>query len=274
MSVVKDIQDKHNYGSIEFILVEHGEEKYSKDFAEKCGFKYEYHDDPLLTSHRSTLRNEAVNRANGEYVILHDNDIIPDEDFFEDIFKILNKKPNIEYFSNFKDVINLTDHLTNILIEDFKSNKQFKYGYINGTDPDKTNNFISCQVRPHGFWRFTEATGGSFTIKKTTYQKAPFDEKYQSWGAEDNAFKLYMIDTIGWDKFGMLNKTLLHSYHTTGNYNPSHGIIKIHNETLGRNRNMLYESIEKIEKTLDTEKYEEFIDENLNITLAQIKKED
>jgi len=153
---------------IEFIVIEHGEDKYSEAHAKRTGFKYVYHIDPLLTSHRSSLRNEAVEAADGEWVILHDNDIIPTPDFFESILKIINIDDlGVDYFSNFKDVINLNDKLTNTLIRDVdKREHKFALGYINGTDPDVTNNFRGCSTRPHGFFTFTEATGGSFTIGK------------------------------------------------------------------------------------------------------------
>jgi hypothetical protein len=270
MNVVKDIQDKNNYKEIEYILVEHGEEKFSKDYAEKCGFKYKYHFDPLLTSHRSTLRNTAVKEANGEYVVVHDNDIIPNAEFFDEILKVINDKPEIVYFSNFKHVINLDSKLTNILIEDQLHDKVFEYGYINGTDPDVTNNFNNCQTRPHGFFTFTEATGGSFTILKETYLKAPFDEEYQAWGAEDNAFKLFMIKEIGWEKFGMLDNVLLHSYHTTGTgvYTPSQGIIKIHNDSLNTNRNKLFHSIKEESDKFKTEEYSKVLNEDNKIFIS------
>jgi glycosyltransferase involved in cell wall biosynthesis len=248
---------KNNDYDIELILIEHGEDEFSKEHAEKTGFTYKWYNDPLLTSHRSTLRNEAVKMATGEYVILHDNDIIPDPTFFDDIIKVLNKNKKIKYFSNFKHVINLNERLTDTLIEDMKTTNKYSYGYINGTDPHKTKNFHGLQVRPHGFFTFTEATGGSFTIEKKTYMKAPFDESYKQWGAEDNAFKLFMIKEIGWERFGMLDKDLLHSFHTTMDYNPQLGIIKMHNDSLLENRDKLYSSINEISDELNTHQYTE-----------------
>ena len=256
MKVVKDIQDKKKYkdSDVEFILIEHGEEEWSKEFAEECGFKYEYYFDPLLTSHRATLRNKAVEAAEGEWVILHDNDIIPDISFFDDIFEMIEKHPQVEYFSNFFDVINLTPRLTDILIKDIKTQNRFEYGYVNGTDLENTSNFEGCQVRSHGFWTFTEATGGTFTVKKDVFLATPFDENYKKWGAEDNAFKLKTIENIGWKKFGLINKSLLHSDHSTEyDYDPATGIVQVFGEDISTNRRMLYESIAKVANGLDTQ---------------------
>jgi len=247
MNVVADIRknNPHIDERIEFILVEHGEERYSKRHASKTGFKYKYYMDPLLTSHRSSLRNKAVKEANGEWVILHDNDIIPNPEFFDDILRVLDiNELNIQYFSNFSEVINLDNKLTNTLVRDLdKGSNKFKYGYINGTDPDKTKNFRGCDVRPHGFFTFTEATGGSFTIKKDLYLKNQFNDDYEGWGAEDNAFKLDVVSDIGWDKFGMLNQTLLHSYHTIGTFDSNSGTLIINDIELNQNRERLFKKL-------------------------------
>jgi len=256
MKVVKDIQDKRKYDDIEFILIEHGEEEFSKDMAEECGFQYEYYFDPLLTSHRSTLRNKAVEAATSDWVILHDNDIVPDPMFFDDIKEMIDTNPQVEYFSNFFDVINLDARLTDILIKDIKTANKFEYGYVNGTDRSATNNFDQCQIRPHGFWTFTEATGGTFTVKKDVFLKTPFDENYKKWGAEDNAFKLKTVEAIGWKKFGLINKSLLHSDHGSEfDYDPATGIIQVFGDDISRNREMLYASIEQVASTLDTEEW-------------------
>jgi hypothetical protein len=254
MKVVKDIQDIKAYDDIEFILIEHGEEEFSKDMAAECGFQYEYYFDPLLTSHRATLRNKAVEAATADWVILHDNDIVPDPTFFDDIKEMIDTHPQVEYFSNFFDVINLDPRLTDILIKDIKTNNKFEYGYVNGTDRSKTHNFDQCQIRDHGFWTFTEATGGTFTVKKDVFLATPFDENYKKWGAEDNAFKLHTVEAIGWGKFGLINKSLLHSDHSTDHeYDPATGIIQVFDEDVSRNRQMLYDSIDKVASTLDTD---------------------
>ena len=256
MKVVKDIQDKKQYDDIEFIVIEHGEEEYSKDMAEECGFQYEHYFDPLLTSHRATLRNKAVEAASSDWVILHDNDIVPDIEFFDDIKEMIDTNKQVEYFSNFFDVINLDPRLTDILIKDIKTVNKFEYGYVNGTDRSKTNNFDQCQIRPHGFWGFTEATGGSFTVKKDVFLATPFDENYKKWGAEDNAFKLKTVEAIGWGKFGLINKSLLHSNHDTElDYDPATGIIQVFGEDISRNREMLYASIAEVADTLDTDQW-------------------
>jgi hypothetical protein len=234
---------------VEFVVIEHGEQEYSKRHSLKTGFEYVYYFDPLLTSHRSSLRNKAVEEAKGDWVILHDNDIIPTPDFFESIFKVIeNDNLDVDYFSNFKDVINLTDKLTNTLIRDVDSNvNKFNYGYVNGTDPEKTKNFKGCPVRPHGFFEFTEASGGSFTIKRDVYIKYKFDDHYDGWGAEDNAFKLDVITGIGWDRFGMLDQTLLHSYHTTGTFDSNSGRIIVNEYSLTQNRQKFFELLHKSE---------------------------
>ncbi len=227
---------------IEFIVIEHGEHEYSKKHANKTGFEYVYYFDPLLTSHRSSLRNKAVEESNGEWVILHDNDIIPTPDFFNRILEIVNTEDiGIDYFSNFKDVINLTDKLTNILIRDLdKKINKFDFGYINGTDPNVTNNFKGCDVRPHGFFTFTEATGGSFTIRKSVYEKYKFNDEYDGWGAEDNAFKLDVVSGIGWERFGMIDQTLLHSYHAIGTFDYNTGNMIINDYSLKKNRDLFF----------------------------------
>ena len=273
MSVVNDIRNNNNYteDEFEFILIEHGEDKFSEEYAKETGFIYKFYNDPLLTSHRSTLRNKAVEEATGDFVILHDNDIIPDPLFFDDIQAVVNKYKGIKYFSNFKDVINLNERITDVLIEDMQINKTFQYGYVNGTDPKVTQNFSGLQTRPHGFFTFTEATGGSFTVEKKTYLKSPFDESYKQWGAEDNAFKLFMIKEIGWEKFAMLDKVLLHSFHTTIDYTPQTGLIRIHSESLNKNRDKLYNSINDISKTLNTISYE--LKEKDSLFIAHKKEE-
>jgi hypothetical protein len=258
MNCVSDIRTKNPEidKQVEFILMESGESKFSEVQAEKTNFIYEYYDDPLLTSHRSTLRNKAVEKAEGEWVIVHDNDIIPDPTFFEDILEIIKENPKLEYFSNFQDVINLSQHLFDILITDLRTENKYQYGYVNGTDPNETKNFRNLDVRPHGYFTFNEATGGSFTLKKKLYQKVLFDETYNDWGAEDNFFKLSVIQKIGWEKFGMQKKTLLHSYHDTGEtISIDPGVIFI-NESLVRNRNMFYTALDEIEPTLKTDQYE------------------
>lgn len=243
---------------IDFIVVEHGEEKYSKKISDKLNFKYIYHFDPLLTSHRSTLRNIAVENSETEWVILHDNDIIPTPDFFDKILKIINIKDlGISYFSNFKDVINLTDKITNVLIRDIeKGYNKFKFGYINGTNPEETRNFRGMMVRPHGFFQFTEATGGSFTIKKDLFLKHKFNDDYDGWGAEDNAFKLEVLKDIGWNKFGMINQTLLHSYHNVGAYDENSGNLILNTQETIDNRNRLFGGLQKSEIAKIAEDYE------------------
>lgn len=239
---------------IEFIVIESGERPFSKDHAEKTGFDYHFYDeDPLMTSHRSVLRNKAVELANGEWVIVHDNDIIPDPDFFTDILDVI-KYNDISYFSNFKDVINLTKQVSDILIDDLKHINQLKLGYVNGTNPETTTNFRGMVVRPHGFHTFNEATGGSFTIKKSVYQTIKFDENFTDWGGEDNFFKLMAIKKIGWLKFGMMDKSLLHSYHNTGQIDDT-GFAMYVSQSLARNRNMFYDALGKIENTLKTDQY-------------------
>jgi hypothetical protein len=256
MEVVRQIQQDNMYANIEFVCIEHGDEEYSKEKAEECGFRYEYYFDPLLLSHRSTLRNKAVEHAEHDWVILHDNDILPDPKFFDDIMDMI-ETTDVDYFSNFKEVYDLTEQLTGILVADLQTQNKFIFGYINGTDRTHTHNFDACAIRPHGFWTFTEATGGSFTIKKDTFLANPFDEEYQQWGAEDNAFKLHQVAAIGWEKFGMLNKVLLHSYHDTPvNYDPSTGIIQIHTEDLNKNRDMLYSSIDSLSGGMNTDSFE------------------
>jgi len=247
MNVVADIRKTHPHlnDSVEFILIEHGEERYSERHANKTNFKYEYYVDPLLTSHRSSLRNQAVKQAKGEWVILHDNDIIPNLEFFDDILRLIGLEDQpVQYFSNFKEVINLSTKLTNLLIRDLdKGNNRFKYGYVNGTDPEKTKNFRGCDTRPHGFFTFTEATGGSFTIKKDLYLKNQFNDDYEGWGAEDNAFKLDVVSDIGWEKFGMLNQTLLHSFHNIGVYDENTGSLLINDRELNLNRERLFKKL-------------------------------
>lgn len=272
MTVVADIRKKNPEldDIINFVLVESAETMVSELQAERTGFDYRYYDDdPLCTSHRSTLRNVAVNEAETEWVIVHDNDIIPDPKFFEDVLDAINKT-KLEYFSNFKDVINLSEDLSSILIADIKGENKFDYGYVNGTDPTQTKNFQFCQSRPHGFFTFNEATGGSFTIKKEVYQSVKFDESYNDWGAEDNFFKLSAVQKIGWEKFGMLNKTLLHSYHQTADVSGYDGKTIIINSALCQNRNRFYSSLDKISPTLNTE---DFIMKDLNNVFIAIKRD-
>ena len=275
MNVVADIRknNPHLNDEIEFILIEHGEHKYSEKHAKNTGFNYEFYVDPLLTSHRSSLRNAAVKKSKGEWVILHDNDIIPNPQFFNDILDITNieNKP-IEYFSNFKDVVNLSNKLTNILVQDAdKGNNKFKYGYINGTDPEKTKNFRGCDVRPHGFFTFTEATGGSFTIKRDLFLKKQFNDDYEGWGAEDNAFKLDVVEYIGWGKFGMLNQTLLHSYHTIGVFDPNSGSLIINDVELNQNRDRLFKKLQESKIVADSSNYS-MITNDINPLLVVAEK--
>lgn len=273
MNCVKSIVDNNPKlkDNIEFILVEYGDKQYSETHANVTGFKYIfYEDDPLCTSHRSTLRNKAVEESTTDWVILHDNDIIPDPKFFEDILNIINSKNSkLKYFSNFKSVINLDERLSDLLITDLKESNRFEYGYINGTDPEETNNFIGLPVRPHGYFTFTEATGGSFTVKKSEYLKVKFDEKYNQWGAEDNAFKLYMIKEIGWECFGMINKVLLHSYHETFEINQQTGGNIFMNEALNNNRNRFYNALNEISPTLNTELYDKLLKNKLYLTFKK-----
>jgi len=273
MSVVADMRKKNPLldKKIEFVLVESGVNEYSKDFAEKTGFDYKYFvEDPLCTSHRSTLRNFAVSKASGDWVIVHDNDIIPDPTFFEEILDI-TKSTTLDYFSNFKDVINLTDTLSGTLISDLRDSNVYEYGYINGTNPEETQNFYTCDTRPHGFFTFTEATGGSFTIRRSVYEAVKFDEKYNDWGAEDNYFKLSVVEKVGWSKFGMLDKTLLHSYHIAADVNGYDGKVIFINSALNKNREMLFRALSEITPKLNTEKYS--MELNKNIFIAKIKKE-
>jgi hypothetical protein len=270
MNVINDIQSKKKYENIEFICIEHGDQEYSKEQAEKTGFKYEYYFDPLLASHRSTLRNKAVDLADGQYVILHDNDIIPDENFFDDILNQIETYPEQLYFSNFNDVINLTPRLTEILIKDMLTVNKFGYGYINGTDTTKTENFEGCAIRGHGYWTFTEATGGSFTVDRDTFIKHGFDESFTRWGAEDNMFKLNMISNIGWERFGLINKSLLHSDHSSElEYDPRTGIIQVFTQDINTNRKKLYDYLNEVQGTLNTDSFEI---ERTGIHCASIKK--
>ena len=273
MAVVADIRKKNPEldDVINFVLVESAETMVSELHAEKTGFDYRYYDDdPLCTSHRSTLRNVAVNEAETKWVIVHDNDIIPDPTFFEEILDII-KTTSLDYFSNFKDVINLTETLSDALISDLRGANVYEYGYINGTNPEETQNFHTCDTRPHGFFTFTEATGGSFTIRRSVYELVKFDEKYNDWGAEDNFFKLSVVEKVGWKKFGMLNKTLLHSYHITADLSGYDGQVVFINSALNRNREMLFNALSEITPKLNTEKYS--MELKKNIFIAKIKKE-
>jgi len=259
MNVVTNIRKDNGWleDQVEFILIEHGEEKYSEKFAKKMDFTYIYHFDPLMTSHRSELRNAAVDAASADWVILHDNDIIPTPTFFHDILNILSDKDlTVDYFSNFSEVINLSNKLTNTLIKDVdKGPNKFKYGYINGTKHEETNNFKGCDVRPHGFFTFTEATGGSFTIKKSVYLDNKFNDDYEGWGAEDNAFKLGVVGNIGWGRFGMMNQALLHSYHQIGVFDPNSGSLQINNAELNENRHRLYNQLTNADIVKDAKEY-------------------
>jgi len=194
--------NKYRDDEFEYILIEHGE-SYSEELANTYNFIY--FNIPNAVNSISAARNMGVEKSTGEYIVLHDNDLLVGPSFFHSIKLAANK---YRYFSNFSTVINLTPELTNKVYNNIDN-----YRFTN-------NELNKCKKRLHQ-GGISNADGGSLTIRRDDYLAiGGYDEMFVEWGAEDNDFRIRMLLHLELKYVGVLNQTLYHTWHEHSS--PSH----------------------------------------------------
>lgn len=201
---LKSVNQYRDNKDIEYIVIELNGE-HAKDLAEKYDFKYFTHTTDSAGK-RSIGRNAGVLYATGDYVILHDNDVVIDKYFFDDI-KCFARK--YDYFANYNDVYSMSKNTTEKIMA-VEGEQDFGYP-LPRTKPhfDNVRHFgfrLETIVAPHG---------GSFTIRKDLYERVGgFDPIFQGWGSEDSDFRFRVLCTMkNLSKYGIIKKDLIHTWH-------------------------------------------------------------
>jgi len=192
----------HRDPDFEYIVVEHGE-RYSEAMAKKYGFKY-YNAGLNIEMSRASIRNYGALKSTGEFIVLHDNDLLFDETFFK---SIKNASEKFRFFYNFKKVIYLNPEVTNKVRKNV-----VHYAFGAKVEPHDLANCRSAECAYIGFGGGPQ--GGSFTVRKDDFMSiGGFDTVYKGWGLEDCDFRLRMLACVGYADYGIINLKLYHSWH-------------------------------------------------------------
>jgi predicted glycosyltransferase involved in capsule biosynthesis len=196
--------DRYRDDEFEYIVLEVNG-TYAKDLADKYNFKY-YSHEVESKALRSIGRNLGALRATGDYLVIHDNDVVIDEHFFDDIKSFSSK---YDYYANFSELYSMSEKTTNDIFNDLANTD---YGY---SLPKTKPQFSSLRRFGYKLETVVAPHGGSFTITKDLYKKVGgFDPIYLGWGSEDSDFRFRVLCTMpDVKRYGMIRKPLIHTWH-------------------------------------------------------------
>lgn len=209
---------------VEVIIADDGSKKETADLIDRmrekvpCPLVHVWHED---TGFRlAAIRNKAIARSTGDYIIQIDGDIIPEKHFIEDHIKLAEKS-----FFIAGSRANLTSQLTDELFKTKRINlTPFTKGVRNTFNalriPVLTSYFIFRYRRKHAYY----ARGCNLSFWKDDLIKVNgYNEDLEGWGKEDSELLVRLINIGVARKFIKFAGIVYHLYHT---YSSREGLKK------------------------------------------------
>ena len=245
------VLDCFKYQSIdnfEIIIADDGSDKSIKEknlsIVEKLGIpiKYVWHDD--LGFRAAKIRNEAVKKSTGEYIIFLDGDCLPFKDFVFEHIKLSEKG----FFCR-GNRIKLSKKFTNkILHKDFNINKIKFNDFVKLRTMNDINRLLPlCRLGDFKLRKFSKkrwegAKTCNLAVWKTDFEKINgFDENYIGWGREDSDLVVRLINSGIYRKEATFSTGVLHMWHDI-----------ISRENFSRNDKLLQLAINEKRTYIDT----------------------
>lgn len=164
----------------------------------------------------AAIRNRAIKKASGEFIIFIDGDSIPRPHF---ISRHLELAESGYFLSGNRVLLNqeFSQHILNtkLCIEDYPLSKWLLLRLTN-----KTNRFLSLLKAPDSQWRYHHKTSwkGAVTCNLSAWKDDlikinGFDEDFTGWGLEDSDLVIRLINAGVFRKEGRYSTAVFHLWH-------------------------------------------------------------
>lgn len=210
-----DQADSH----FEIIVADDGSKEETKLLIEKykdshLNIKHAWHDDKGFRA--AKIRNEAVRKSSGEYLIFIDGDCVAFSDFIQN-HKIISEKG---FFARGNRIM-LSENFSNILIKENRNINLIGFmKYIKLRLQRDINRIIPIIRFPHYPFRKTKKKEwrGAKTCNLGVWRDDfnninGLDESYIGWGREDSDFVVRLINSGIYRKEAVFSTGLLHLHH-------------------------------------------------------------
>lgn len=233
--------EKQDYPDFEVIVADDGSTEATKELIEtyqrNAPYPIEHVWQPDEGFRAAAIRNRAIEKSNGDYIIFIDGDSVPRPHFISRHLEL--SEPG--FFITGNRILlssNFTQEIlhSKLCIENYSLSKWLSLRLMN-----KVNRFITLLKTPWNQWRYRHKTSweGAITCNLAAWKNDlltinGFDESFTGWGLEDSDLVIRLINSGIKRKEGRYATTILHLYHFQEN-----------RQSLENNRNKLKDTLEK-----------------------------